>query len=82
MNSDLYQSVTDRIVASLEQGGATVDAAVERGARGGTHHPAFAGERRLSGDQCPRVVERGNRPEQKNPRRSRSIRACWLSLAG
>jgi hypothetical protein len=61
MNSNLYQSVTDRIVTRLAQGGATMDAAVGRRARGRTHHPAFAGERRcLSGDQCPCAVGRGD----------------------
>jgi antirestriction protein ArdC len=49
MNSNFYESVTDRICRGWSRG-ATMDAAVGRRARGRTHHPAFAGERRcLSG---------------------------------
>ena len=45
MKTDLYQRVTDQIVASLGAGGPAMDEAMERRACGGAHHKALAGER-------------------------------------
>src|SRR5262245_62072376 len=45
-----------------------VDAAVERGARGGTDYTAIAGERSgLSGDQCIGALERGGNEGIQRP---------------